>query len=366
MNASRVSRKRLGSWGIVGIILAAVVAWMATGMFGGERHAQAVEQPAAVPVAQFTVSAREQDAETVERRVQLNGDTLPDQIVTIASQVEGQVIAVGPRKGARLVKGELLARIDPRDAQQQKTRASAQLRTRELEYRGAEKLRATGYVTEADLASRLGALELARADLKDAEIRLANMAIVAPVDGILEQRSVEVGDYAKIGQPVATLIKIDPLLVQGVVNESEVAWVKPGATASAEIQGQTLPGRVRFVSSMADPKTRTFTVEVAVDNPDSLIPAGLSARVMLPVGSIAAQRIPASLLSLSDGGELGIKHVVGGKVVFTPARIVRADGDAVYVDGLPERITLITRGQGFVTAGQAVTVELEGAASASK
>lgn len=366
MNASRFSPRSLGSWGIVGILLAAVVAWMATGMFAGDRHAQAVEQPTAAPDARFTVSGREQSAESVERRVQLNGDTLPDQIVNIASQVEGQVIAVGPRKGARLRQGDLLARIDPRDAEAQRTRSRAQLRTRELEYAGARKLRETGYVTEAEVASRLGNLELARADLKDAEIRLANLTIVAPVDGILEERSVEIGDYTKVGQPVATLIKIDPLLVQGVVNEAEVGTVTPGSPATAEVLGKTLPGRVRFVSSMADPKTRTFTVEVAVDNPDSQIPAGLSARVVLPVGSIAAQRIPASLLSLSDSGALGVKHVVGGKVAFSPATIVRADDDAVYVVGLPERITLITRGQGFVTAGQPVTVELERADSASK
>ncbi len=364
MNDFLSPRKRLGSWGLVGVILAAVVVWMATGMFGDE-HASATEAPAVVAPKSFTVSVRRQDAEPVERRVQINGDTLPDQVVNIASQVEGQVIEVGPRKGARVAQGELLARVDARDAQQQVARATAQLRTRELEYQGAQKLRKTGYVSATDLSGRLAALEFARADLKDAQLRLSNLSIVAPVDGILEDRMVEVGDYAKNGQPVATLIKIDPLLVSGAVSENDIAWIKAGADASAEIQGRTLPGHVRFVSAMADPKTRTFTVEVAVDNPDSAIPAGLSARVTLPVQNTTAQRIPTSLLSLDDKGTLAVKHVVDGKVVSSRAEIIRAEGEAVYVSGLPEHIVLITRGQGFVADGEAVTVEMEKPAAAA-
>jgi multidrug efflux system membrane fusion protein len=365
MNDLPSSRKRLGSWGLVGVILAAVVVWMATGMFGGDEHASATEAPVKAAAKQFTVGVRKQVAEAVERRVQINGDTLPDQVINIASQVEGQVVEVGPRKGARVAKGDLLVRVDARDAQAQLARATAQLRTRDLEYHGALKLRKTGYVSATDLSGRLAALEFARADLKDAQMRLSNLSIEAPVDGILENRMVEVGDYAKSGQPVATLIKIDPLVVSGAVSENDIAWIKPGAEASAEVRGKTLAGHVRFVSSMADPKTRTFTVEVAVDNPDSAIPAGLSARVTLPVEHIDAQRIPTSLLSLADDGTLAVKYVVDGKVVSARAEIVRAEGDAVFVSGLPSQVMLITRGQGFVADGEAVTVELEKPAAAA-
>ncbi len=96
-----------------------------------------------------------------------------------------------------------------------------------------------------------------------------------------------------------------------------------------------------------------------MDNPGSRIPAGLSARVTIPVQTIAAHRIPASLLTLADDGAVGVKHVVNGKVVFTPAEIVRADGDAVWVGGMPEKILLITRGQGFVAAGSEADVQME-------
>jgi multidrug efflux system membrane fusion protein len=358
---------RLGSWGIVGLVLAAFVAWMLTGLLGGGEHAEAVEHPAAAPARPaFTVGAREQRAQDMRREVVINGDTQPDQVVDIAAQFEGQIIAVGPRKGARVQEGEVLARIHPRELEQQKARADAQVRTRTLEHAAAEKLRATGYVTEAELASRFAALELARAEAKEVEVRLLALTIKAPVAGILEDRAIEVGDYVKVGQPVVKLIKIDPLLVSAPVSENDVARVRVGAAAVAEVQGRTLPGRVRFVSSLADPETRTFTVEVAVDNPDSAIPAGLSARVSIPVETLQAQRVAASLLSLADDGAIGVKHVVDGKVVFTPAQIVRADGDALWLSGLPERMVLITRGQGYVDAGEPVQVELERTAAAGE
>jgi multidrug efflux system membrane fusion protein len=353
------------TWGIAAAILAILAIWMISGLFGGTHKADAGNGTAAEKSgARFKVSVRKQDAEQVQREVLINGDTSPDQTINIASQVEGQVIAIGARKGARVRQGDLLARIDPRDSEQNRARAAAVLHQRELEYEGAQRLRQTGYVTESELASRKAALEVARADVKANELSLRNLSISAPVSGVLEEQLIEVGDYAKIGQPVAKLIKIDPLLVSGGVGENDVGFIKPGDPAQAEILGRKLNGHIKFVSSMADPKTRTFTVDISVDNPRGEIPAGLSARIRLPVQSIAAQRIPSSLLTLADNGTIGIKHVVDDKVQFSKAEIVRSDGDVVWLSGLPQTILLITRGQGFVAAGESVDVEPETAVAA--
>lgn len=351
------------TWGIAAAIILALVVWMLTGLFSG-KHETANDAASAAdkPAGRFKVSVRTQHAEKVQREVVINGDTQPDQVVNIASQVEGQVVTIGARKGARVRQGELLARIDPRDTAQHQARADAVLHQRELEYQAAARMRETGYITESELASRKAALEVARADSKEIALRLQNLSIVAPVSGVLEEQLIEVGDYAKIGQPVAKLIKIDPLRVSGGVGENDIRYIKPGDPARAEILGQTLGGKVKFVSALADPKTRTFTVEVAVDNPRAQIPAGVSARISLPVQDVAAHRIPSSLLTLADDGAIGVKHVVGGRVQFAKAEIVHADGEAVWVAGLPETIQLITRGQAFVAAGESVDVETEAAA----
>lgn len=361
------------TWGIAGLIIGAVMLWMLSGIFGNKHgaapantEAVAAELAVAAPKEHFKVAAHEQSAENIQREVVINGDTGPDQVINIASQVEGQVVAIGARKGARVKQGELLARIDPRDLEQQKQKAAAVMHQRELEYQAAAKLHETGYVTEGELAGKQAALEVARADVKNIELRLSNLNITAPVSGILEDQHVEVGDYAKIGQPVARLIKTDPLTVSGGAGENDIRYIHKGDSATAEILGGAkLNGHVKFVSSMADPRTRTFTVEVAVDNRDNKIPAGLSAKIIIPAQTISAHRIPASLLTLADNGAVGVKHIVDGRVQFTKTEIVRAAGDAVYVTGLPEKILLITRGQGFVAAGETVEIEAEKTAQAA-
>ncbi len=354
------------TWGIAAAILGILVIWMVSGLIGGGHKAEAENKASAEkPLQRFKVSVRNQNAETVDREVLINGDTTPDQTIIVASQIDGQVIAIGARKGARVNQGALLARVDPRDSEQRKARAEAVLKQRELEFDGAKRLRATGYVSESELSSRLAALEVARADVKEIDLHLQNLSILAPVSGVLEQQGIEVGSYVKTGDPVAKLIKIDPLIVSGGVSENDIRNIKIGDTAEAEILGHQLKGHVKFVSSLADEKTRTFTVDIAVDNPRGEIPAGLSARIRLPVQSIQAQKIPSSLLTLSDNGDIGVKHVVDGKVVFTKAEIVRSNGDAVWITGLPSPIALITRGQGFVATGETVDVEAEAAPAAS-
>ena len=358
------------TWGIAAAIILALVAWMLTGALSSKQDDASAQTPAseaaAKSVAHFKVSVRNDQAVKVQREVVLNGDTQPDQIVNIASQVEGQVIAIGARKGARVRQGDLLARIDPRDSSQSKARSDAVLHQRELEYQAAVRMRETGYVTESELASRRAALEVARADNKEIDLRQQNLNIIAPVSGVIEEQLIEVGDYAKIGQPVAKLIKIDPLLVAGGVGENDIRFIKPGDPARAEVLGQTLNGKVKFISALADPKTRTFTVEVAVDNPKAQLPAGVSARISLPVQEVSAHRIAASLLTLADDGSVGVKHVVDGKVQFSKAEIVRADGEAVWLSGLPDTLLLITRGQAFVAAGESVDTEAEAPAAAAK
>ena len=339
------------------LIIAALLAWMFSG-WGGE--AAETAETAAVPLpARITVSVREQSAESVPSEVRFNGDTRPDLVVKIGALTEGVVVAVGPRKGARVAAGDLLVQIHARELEQQKIRAEATVRARELDFQSVEKMRGTGYVTENDLAARNAALETARADLAEIGLNLRNLSIRAPIAGLLEERAVEVGDYVKLGQTVAKLIRIDPLVIAGSVNESDIRVLRVGAAASAEIQGEVLHGRVRFVSAMADEKTRSFSIEIAADNPGSRIPAGVSAHLVIPGNAVRAHRIPASLLSLADDGAVGVKHVVNGKVAFDKTTIVRADGDAVWVGGLPERLQLITRGQGFVTAGSEVDAKLE-------
>ena len=104
-----------GSWGIVGLIVAALALWMLTGAFSSKKPEAAEVVAASKAAEKFHVMIRDQSAEPVRRAVVINGNTMPDQIVNLSAQVEGQVVAIGARKGTRVKQGDLIAKLDSRD-----------------------------------------------------------------------------------------------------------------------------------------------------------------------------------------------------------------------------------------------------------
>ena len=201
--------------------------------------------------------------------------------------------------------------------------------------------------------------------LQQERIAVEHTQISAPFTGILETRPVEVGDFLKVGDIAATLLEMDPLIVEADLPEAAGTVIRQGMTGTVQlVSGETVEGRVRFVSRAAADDTRTFKVELAIPNPDNLLPAGISATLNLDVATLRAHKLPLSLLALNDAGELGIKVVDADDMVqFVAAEIVKSAQNTVWLAGLPETVTVITVGQGFVRPGQKVDPRPEEATS---
>ena len=113
-------------------------------------------------------------------------------------------------------------------------------------------------------------------------------------------------------------------------------------------------GRIRYVAPVADEGTRTFGVELEVDNQDRALRAGGTAELRIPAESVLAHRVSPSLLTLDDAGNVGVKIVNdAGKVEFIVADIALSTNEGVWLAGLPETATIITVGQGYVASGSA-------------
>jgi multidrug efflux system membrane fusion protein len=106
---------------------------------------------------------------------------------------------------------------------------------------------------------------------------------------------------------------------------------------------------------VANQQTRTFTVELEIENADGSLPAGVTAEMNLPGSQALAQKISPALLTLDLDGNLGVKIVNDDRLVeFHPVVIAQSDTDGVWVAGLPESATIIVVGQGYVVPGQLV------------
>ncbi|WP_102784131.1 efflux RND transporter periplasmic adaptor subunit [Thalassospira sp. GB04J01] len=278
--------------------------------------------------------------------------------VEIRAETEASVVELGIAKGQPINKGDLIAKlaVDGRMAQVQKARAL--VAQRELESKAAESLAEKNYRSKTGVAQTLALLEEARADLKIAQTELNHTEIRAPFDGIVENLPADIGDLMSIGDPVATLIKADPMLVVAHVPEHSIRAIDLGQLAHVRLyDGTEYDGIVRYAARVADNSTRTFRVEVEIDNTDLSIPDGMTAEMEIPVGTKRAHQVLPSVLTLNDDGKLGVRSVVdGNKVDFLPVELQGGNRERVWIGGLPEKFELIVVGHDWVKEGATVGV----------
>lgn len=354
MNLGKLENYR--SWLLSAAIATVIGLWLLSGQFGGDDSAETATLAERNAPAVSSVRVRTQSAEEVRRTIVVNGKTAPARVVELAAETDGRIVATGIERGSNAGRGDLIVRLDERDRRARLTQAEAMLKQREVEFEAREKLKTSSYVSEAQLAEALAALEAAKTEVMRAKLDLEYMTIAAPFDGALQARLVEQGDFVKLGDPVATFVDNRTIIVSANLSEFDAGHVRVGDKAEARLAtGETVHGRIRYVAPVADESTRTFAVELEVDNGDGRLRAGGTAELLIPAESVLAHRISPALLTLDDAGNVGVKIVNDeGIVEFVVADIALSNSDGVWVAGLPATATIITVGQGFVPGGVAV------------
>jgi multidrug efflux system membrane fusion protein len=335
-----------------------VVLWLLSGQLGGsDPEEQAPQVAASEAASKSSVRVRTQSAEEIMRTIVVNGKTAPARIVNLAAETDGRIEFVGAKRGAHLESGDVIIRLDERDRKARLAQAEATVRQREVEFEGREKLKSESYVSEAQLQEAVALLEAARTELTRAELDLEYMTIRAPFDGALQARHVEQGDFVSRGDPIAQYVDNRTIIVSANLSEFDARYVEVGQQAQARLAtGETVHGKIRYVAPVADEATRTFEVELEVGNNDGALRAGGTAELRIPAQRVMAHRISPSLLTLDDAGNVGLKIINDvGQVEFVVADVALASNDGVWVAGLPQTVTIITVGQGFVSPGVMVT-----------
>jgi multidrug efflux system membrane fusion protein len=303
-----------------------------------------------VQVQQFTAQDR-------IATLTLRGRTMANQRVEMKAEVAGQVEALPMPKGSRVRQGDIVCKIEDGVRPARVLQANALLAQAELDYDAANKLSTSGYAAATRVKALQAALDAAKATLKEAELNLERTKIKAPFDGVIEDELVKAGDYLNVGNPCVTVTTVDPILVVGQVSERDVAALETGMTARGRlVTGDEFEGQIRFISPSAQAETRTFRVEIEVANPDGKLRHGVTARMDIPLEPVRAHRLAPSYLTLNDAGEVGVRTLDDdGRVRFLAVKILDDEPGAVWVAGLPDKVTVITAGQDFVGEGELVT-----------
>lgn len=353
------------------IILAAAIAvgvtgWIVSGQFSdpevqatvaetdpNSEIAPALQRIKTGPVA---VQVQNYNARSHKQEVVVRGRTEALRSVDLKAETPGRVVKIHAELGQHVKKGDVLVEFAIKERHAQLAEAEALIRQREIEYNAAKSLSKKGFSAKTTLAGAKAYLDSARAQATAVRILLEDLIIRAPFDGIIEDRSVEIGDFVKDGNSVISIVDENPFLVTGQISELYVNEIKVGGLGTAKlITGETVEGFIRFIGKTADPNTRTFRVELLVDNEDRTLRSGVTAETTFKTETVMAHFISPAILTLNDTGTLGVRAVDDADIVqFHPVHILSDSSEGAWVDGLPAESRLIIVGQEFVRAGDKV------------
>lgn len=346
------------------IVLTAL--WIGSGYFGRD-HAPAMSQRVAQkekPI--FRVVVADIDVKPRARRITLTGRTQSDQRVIVSARTSGIVTRVAVRRGAKVAAGDLIAELSDEAREANVAQAKARLAQRAAELEARESLAKRGNYPTLNLEQLRAEKQGAEAALATAEAELLRANILAPIAGIVNDVSVEIGQGLQMGGAIAEVIAPEPMLAVIELPERRLAGVKAGDAADIRlVTGETLRGAIRFVARRPSAQTRTYRVDIGFPNKDGAIPDGIAAEVSLVLAAVEAAEVPRSALTFSAEGQLGLRIVDEQTIVrFVPVGLIDDEESTIYVSGLKPGMRVIVRGQDFIREGQKVEAVRENAEAA--
>ena len=275
-------------------ILLPLTFWMLSGLFVEEKVIEEEE------LSGFAmVGIKQSQANFYNPEISLKATASSERRVNVRAKTSGEVVAIGARQGEFIKKDFILC--------------------------------------------SLGVVELNRTEVK------------SPFAGYIES-IVKPGNFIERGQVCATIIQLNPIIFIAEVPEVSIAKVKVGQNVDINlITGQKVSGVLSFVSKSASPATKTFRVEVEIQNEDRMIKDGLTADLIIKTDKVKAHVISPSILILDDDGKLGVRVTNAENIVeFHEIEIVQDSSEGLRATGIPEGANIIVQGQGFVEEGQYV------------
>lgn len=336
----------------------------------------------AVPVAVQTVKRAD-----VARELVLSGQLAGDQSVVVSPKIAGKVDDVRFELGSRVARGDVLFTLDDTDivaqvqqyeasvaaaaarkrvAEQNRENASRQFeRYKQLYEQGAISADTfESYKFKLDQAlseepeSNLAQME---ASLSYQRNQLANTVVTSPISGEVAVKNVEVGGMVSSSTQAVTIVNLDKVKVQLPVGEQQIGKLKQGQEVKVlvpSVREEQFNAVIANISPAADPKTKSFLVEVKMDNPEHVLKQGMFAEVHIATDrKEKALTVPVDAV-VARSGDNYVFTVVEGKAKENKVKAGISDGKVnEIIEGLSEGDQAIVLGQQGLINGSPVLVQ---------
>ena len=264
------------------------------------------------------------DVVTAERRVlarrlPISGSLTPLVQSQLKSKVAGEVLEVRHREGDAVRRGEVLLRIDTRSQEAQVARqkaaldkARADLGIARLNVENSERLLAKKFIAQNVLdtqksvyAAALASVQLAEAQLRLAEIGLADAVVRAPFDAVVARRFAEPGEKVSSDSALLELVDLSRLELQAAAPAADTPAIAPGQLAEVRVDGfgeRVFDARVERINPVTEQGSRQILLYLAIDNADGALRGGMFAQGELVIErSEAVLAIPAAAVKQEAG-----------------------------------------------------------------
>lgn len=367
--------RRLSPWlSFVALLLAIV-------LFGCSKKEEGGPPAGGKGKMAFPVEIAPVPGERVEYTVTAVGTVDAYERVQVTARVSGVIEHVRFAEGDVVKKGQVLVEIDPArfnlavrsaKATLERAQASAAEAKQNLERRENAGADGAGVFSKEDIdgwrtRARTGAAQVAeaRAALDEANLNLRDAYVRAPIEGKMQTRTVQTGQFVQPGTVLGTVLRRDPLLLRFPVPEADAPRLKAGMNVSFRVTGieHDFTAKITLVADAADPATRMVPIvaEVADEKKDTLRP-GAFADVTVRVGATEnAPVIPQTAIRPSEKGFLAfvVENNVAHERVLTLG-MRTADGRVEVRKGLSPGEMLVIRGAEPLRDGTTVRVASPG------
>lgn len=305
--------------------------------------------------------------EDVDQTATYTATVEPEKINNISAMMANRIKTITVDEGMRVSAGQVLATLDDVNTTNyeiQLDNARAQLRNVQVNYNRAVELLKIGGGTqqnvdqmEIQLTSAKNAVASAERALRNAR---ENTILTSPVSGVVTARNYDPGDMTG-ALPILTVAQVNPLKIVINVSESEFSHVKKGMPAKVTIDtygDETFEGHVTMISPTVDTQSRTFGVEITVNNSDNRILPGMFGRVTLNFGNERHVVVPdRAVVKQSGSADHYVYTYANGKVSYNKVELGQRLGNKYeIISGVEPGSDVVISGQNKLSNGAEVTV----------
>lgn len=212
--------------------------------------------------------------------------------------------------------------------------------------------------TSEEIKSLEGQVEQAQASLKADKLDLARATISAPISGIISDLDIEVGEISA-SSAVITIADLSRVKIETYISEAAVNKIKVGEDVDVDFEAleDKFTGEITSISPVADSTKKRFPVEIVVNNPNTIIKAGMYATIKLKTDRVYDQIIiPQNAVMEENGAEyVFIVKDNQAKRVEVTTGLSSEDGVAI-LNGLQAGEQLVITGQEYLKDGLEVKV----------